>query len=927
MLVDINKNTYKVEDTEFNIIPHTEYNNLIIRNNVGYYERVGSLLNELIMNNNETLVVVSATHGGFLPIECSKCFKNVILYLTENSHSLNINENISKYDIKNIQYCDTLETLENFIIFSQYNTNIDLDFIKNKTPILLMPFNNQILNSCVYKHVYNLTETNLHLYIPDIHIDTFIFNFSYFIDENLNLNYNNLINLCIMVKNGGPQFENMLTKNLNIIDRWTILDTGSTDNTIEIINKVLLGKKKGNLFQEPFINFKDSRNRCLDLAGTNCKFTCMLDDTYIIEDELRDFLNIVRGDQFADSFSLYIKSNDSEYVSNRIVKTDRNLRYIYKIHESITSENNINVIVPMHKSRIMDFRCDYMEERTITRKNYDLQLLFEELDENPNVPRHFYYIAQTYNVMGKFDLAYEYYLKRINHPEEGFIQEKIDACFEAARKANFDLNKPWDVCEELYLRAYNMDKTRPDSLYFIGIHYKLENNNLKAFEYFKQAFTIGYPLHAQYSLKPTLSFHFLPIFLMDYCYIFSDFILGEKASTLFLQNNKPDADQYQLMVSWYKIFINLNKMKPLSLTPLTYHKPYFCFVADGGFSQWTGRDILTTGVGGSETYIIEMARYIQQNNKFQTIVFCNCSNIDIFEGVLYYPLEKYFEFVCDNYIHTCVVSRFSEYLPVAFKSHVKNVYMVLHDLTPSGVVVPLDPKLKQIFCLTEWHVEFMSGCFPSLKHLLVPFYYGIDANKFNNNTNIKKIPYKFIYSSFPNRGLLQLLQMWPKIYKREPKSNLHIYSNINGKWVNDVAGDQIIIIKELLNSLKGMNIFYHGWVSKQELSVAWLTSDIWFYPCTFMETFCLTALEAALSRTLAVCTNLAALKNTVSDRGILIDGDPTSESWQDNAINILFDSITNLQLKNTLLNNNYLWAKNMSWENQANLLLEQYIHP
>jgi tetratricopeptide (TPR) repeat protein len=728
-----------------------------------------------------------------------------------------------------------------------------------------------------------------------------------------------------MVKNGGAQFENMLIKNLNIIDRWTILDTGSTDETLEIINRVLVGKKKGNLYQEPFLNFKDSRNRCLDLAGTNCKFTCMLDDTYIIEDELRDFLNIVRGDQFSDSFSLYIKSHDSEYVSNRIVKTDRKLRYIYKIHESITSENNVNVIVPMHKSRIMDFRCDYMEERTMTRKNYDLQLLFEELVENPNVPRHLYYIAQTYNVMGKFDLAYEYYLKRINHPEEGFLQEKIDACFEAARKANFELNKPWEVCEELYLRAYNMDKTRPDSLYFLGIHYKLENNNVKAFEYFKQAFIIGYPLHAQYSLKPTLSFHFLPIFLVDYCYLFNDFILGEKVTTLFLQNNKPDADQYNVIVSWHNIFVNLNKMKPLSLYPLRYHKPYFCFVADGGFSEWTGRDILTKGIGGSETYIIEMAKYIQQANKFQVVVFCKCSNIDVFEGVIYYPLQKYFEFVCDNYIHTCVVSRFSEYLPVAFKSHVENVYMVLHDLTPSGVVVPIDPKLKQVFCLTEWHVEYMSNIFPALKHLLVPFYYGIDFDKFNTNQHIQKIPYKFIYSSFPNRGLLQLLQMWSKIYKREPRATLHIYSDVDGEWVNRVEGPQMILIKELLNSLKGMNIFYHGWVSKQELSVAWLTSDIWFYPCTFMETFCLTALEAASTHTLAVCSDLAALKNTVGYRGILIDGDPTLESWQDNAINVLFNTISNLQLKNHLLSSNYLWAKNMSWKNQANLLLSKYI--
>ena len=38
-----------------------------------------------------------------------------------------------------------------------------------------------------------------------------------------------------MVKNGGDQFEEMLLKNLHIIDRWTILDTGSTDKTIEII--------------------------------------------------------------------------------------------------------------------------------------------------------------------------------------------------------------------------------------------------------------------------------------------------------------------------------------------------------------------------------------------------------------------------------------------------------------------------------------------------------------------------------------------------------------------------------------------------------------------------------------------------------------------------------------------------------------------
>jgi hypothetical protein len=43
-----------------------------------------------------------------------------------------------------------------------------------------------------------------------------------------------------MVKNGGDTFEKVLTENLPYIDKWTILDTGSTDNTIDIINKILV---------------------------------------------------------------------------------------------------------------------------------------------------------------------------------------------------------------------------------------------------------------------------------------------------------------------------------------------------------------------------------------------------------------------------------------------------------------------------------------------------------------------------------------------------------------------------------------------------------------------------------------------------------------------------------------------------------------
>ena len=735
-----------------------------------------------------------------------------------------------------------------------------------------------------------------------------------------------------MVKNGGPQFEQMLLDNIDFFDRWTVLDTGSTDETIDIINRVLVGKKKGNLYHEPFINFKDSRNRCLELAGDSCKFLTMLDDTYVIKGDLRGFLNEVRGDQMSTSFTLYINSDDTTYGSNRVIKSQSGLRYIHRIHEVITDKNNVNIVIPREVSFIEDRRFDYMEKRTMDRKQLDLKLLFEEVEENPHDPRAYYYLAQTYNLLEDYERAFFYFMKRAEYLNAGFVQERVDAMFEAARTANFKLNKPWAECEELYNRCYKTDESRPEALYFIGIHYYLENNFKKAFGYFKKAFEIGFPVHCQYSLKPTLSFHFLPKFLAKICYDLGEYDLGKQACELFLTHNKPGEDAYDEIVSWYKIYEKL-AIKVDNRTPRVPEKPIFCFHADGGFNKWWGGSINTIGVGGSETYIIEQARHIQRSGKFDVYVFCNCGEEGWFEGVVYKPLSDYYSFINANYIHTCIVSRFSEYLPVTFKGWTENVYLVIHDLTPSGIVIPMDHKLKKIFCLTEWHVDYFTQFFPALKNITVPFYYGIDFQKFKGANPLLKKQYKFIYSSFPNRGLLPLLQMWPKIHEFQPLAALHIYCDLDGKWVNEVQGEMMRQIKEIMLSYNAkkhnMNIYYHGWVSKSVLASAWLTADVWLYPCTFMETFCLTALEAALTKTLVITNNLAALQNTVGNRGVIINGDPMTREWQETALaNIKhYLSPENSALKTALIERNYEWASTMSWKTQSEKLLDQYILP
>ena len=908
--VTIENKKYIVNENEFCKIEHKEYNNLRILDGLGELERIVSLICEIkcIDETIKNLIIEKSDYGGFLPINCVSSF----------SENIFINSECNNKTTGSILY---LNGDSNHFLM---NINIENTIVITKATSM---------NG--YEIKYFLSNSDLIIYIPNMYNNAFE---KYFLPKGFIqiknniciLTYDNLINLCIMVKNAGPQFEQMLIDNLHIIDRWTILDTGSTDDTINIINKVLVGKKDGNLYQEPFINFRDSRNRLLDLAGTSCKFNLMLDDTYLVQGDLRAFLTEVRGDQYANSFTLYIQSDDTQYGSNRITKSTSGLRYIHKIHEVITDKNNINVVIPDNKAKILDGRFDYMEKRTQERKQLDLKLLYEEVEENPHDPRAYYYLAQTYNLLEDYEKAFFYFTKRAEFTNSGFVQERVDALFESARIANFKLNKPWSDCEDLYNKCYKADESRPEALYFIGVHYYLENNIKKSFGYFKKAFEIGFPIHCQYSLKPTLSYHFLPKFLCKICYELNEYELGKQTAELFLKNNLPNADSYEEIMSWYKIYEKLT-IKVEECSPKIPEKPIFCFHADGGFNNWSGSSILTIGVGGSETYIIEHARYIQQSGLFDVYVFCNCLQEENFEGVIYKPLSDYYSFIKQNYIHTCIVSRYSEYLPITFKGWTENVYLVVHDLTPTGVIIHLDKKLKKIFCLTEWHVEYFTLIFPTLKNITVPFYYGIDFQKFKNENIMLKQQYKFIYSSFPNRGLLPLLQMWPKIFEFQPLASLHIYCDIHGKWVNQVQSEMMEQIRELMKSYNvqenNMNIYYHGWVNKQVLAESWLTTDIWFYPCTFMETFCLTALEAALTKTLVITNNLAALQNTVGHRGVIIKGEPMENEWQEKALLKIKKYLApeNVSLKNELIERNFEWASKLSWDSQAKKLLDEHI--
>ena len=156
----------------------------------------------------------------------------------------------------------------------------------------------------------------------------------------------NILELVMIVRNSGEILQKCLEENKKYIDYWTILDTGSTDRTKEIINKEL-NDIPGKLYEEPFIDFSKSRNRSIELSSKTCKYTIILDDSYILNGGkyLRDLLSKTKHSCLSIRIGNYINNYlRNDYTSIRIIKSTENLRYKYRVHEHIdVKKKNRNI--------------------------------------------------------------------------------------------------------------------------------------------------------------------------------------------------------------------------------------------------------------------------------------------------------------------------------------------------------------------------------------------------------------------------------------------------------------------------------------------------------------------------------------------------------------------------------------------------------
>jgi tetratricopeptide (TPR) repeat protein len=574
-----------------------------------------------------------------------------------------------------------------------------------------------------------------------------------------------------------------------------------------------------------------------------------------------------------------------------------------------------------------------MQTRTSQRKKQDLDILFQEYEENPSNPRHSYYIAETYLCMHDYENAYKYYERRVSYVKEesGFSQEIQDSLYKMGVISYFDMNNEWEtVCLQLFLNCYEFDKTRSEALYIIGYYYStsnaLEASN-KAYYYLKKALEVSRQYRpSTMNSKHKINNYDIPKLLLTYCYIFNDYEIGIECSRKCIEHHETYEPNTQHNFNlWLSIFLLCDSyMKyPKILPTISDSLKTVCFVAPGGWDKWDGETLSKKGLGGSETWVIRFAEYIKKlyGSSYKSIIFCNCEKNKIYNDVSYINLSEFTEYISKNVIDYCFVSRYTEYIPVCIKSSIKNIYVVFHDLLRYNEIIPLSDSIRGIICLTEWHKKYIANHFPQFEHNISVMSYGIDIPQ-TITENVCKIPYSFIYPSFPHRGLVQLLEMFPKIKGKYKNASLNVFCNLELEWSKTNTNKDICRVNELI---KQPGVINHGWVSEGVLRQFWNISQVWFYPTFFRETYCRIALEAAMSKTLCITSDVAALNENVGDRGIIISGDPTTEEWQNRALDKL-DHILNSKVdQDILIEKNYKWACDRSYNNVVESFNDKYL--
>jgi glycosyltransferase involved in cell wall biosynthesis len=225
----------------------------------------------------------------------------------------------------------------------------------------------------------------------------------------------------------------------------------------------------------------------------------------------------------------------------------------------------------------------------------------------------------------------------------------------------------------------------------------------------------------------------------------------------------------------------------------------------------------------------------------------------------------------------------------------------LHDHNYGPGAGPDLTKWETVLGVSRYHADWLTEAYELVRPAdFVPN--GIDLARFP--ADVPKVFGRCVYASSPDRGLIDLLQMWPAIAKVDPKAELHVaygwntFDRLIASGRQDIAEQKAAIEKVLA---KTPQVVMRGRLGQNDLAMLYSESVAMLYPTSFLETSCIGVMEACAGGCVPIVSTAGALKETAREGGIIVSGpngtpsSPWSTAWRDFFVHVaqgvLFDSV------------------------------------
>jgi len=222
-------------------------------------------------------------------------------------------------------------------------------------------------------------------------------------------------------------------------------------------------------------------------------------------------------------------------------------------------------------------------------------------------------------------------------------------------------------------------------------------------------------------------------------------------------------------------------------------------------------------------------------------------------GVEYFPVSELEGYLKNVEPHSHIAWRHANPLTRA-KS-----YVWCHDLQCPGAEKV--QNYDKIIALSGFHKNYLTETNGVPADKIVLGFNGIDPNDFK--AEHEKKPLKVVFSSSPDRGLVQTIAI---VKKAREISGLDLtldcfygFENMRKAGQNEWA--------DRIQAQIDANPFVtmHGQVSKRILMQHFKEAAVWLYPADFIETYCITAIEALCAGTWPIVRPMGALPYTLHE--------------------------------------------------------------